>query len=257
MTAPIIPGAEPWSSEGGSHGVLVLHGFTGNPQSLRPLARALAAAGYTVDLPLLPGHGTSVEDMIPTRWADWSAAAEAAYQALADRCDRVMAAGLSMGGTLCCWLAERHPEIAGLAVVNPLAEPPAADFLDVIRGLLADGSEVVDGIGSDIAMEGATEAAYAQTPLAAALSLFDGVEAVTARLGEVRCPSLLMSSRVDHVVPIESGDRFAASVGGPVERVFLERSFHVATLDWDAPLIEEQVVRFAGEALGGPGAAAA
>ena len=176
---------------------------------------------------------------------------------LADRCDRVVAAGLSMGGTLCCWLAERHPEIAGLAVVNPLAEPPAADFLDVIRGLLADGTEVIDGIGSDIAKEGVAEAAYPRLRWPPLLSLFDGVDAVAARLGEVRCPSLLMSSRVDHVVPIESGDRFEASVGGPVERVFLERSFHVATLDWDAPLIEERVVRFAGEVLGGPGAAAA
>ena len=77
MTAPIIPGAEPWSAPGGSHGVLVLHGFTGNPQSMRPLAQALAAAGFTVELPLLPGHGTSVEDLIPTRWEDWSGAAEA------------------------------------------------------------------------------------------------------------------------------------------------------------------------------------
>ncbi len=73
MTAPIIPGAEPWSAPGGSNGVLVLHGFTGNPQSMRPLAEALAAAGFTVELPLLPGHGTAVEDMVPTRWEDWSA----------------------------------------------------------------------------------------------------------------------------------------------------------------------------------------
>ena len=73
VTAPILPGAEPWSAAGGSHGVLVLHGFTGNPQSMRPLAEACAAAGFTVELPLLPGHGTAVEDMVPTRWEDWSA----------------------------------------------------------------------------------------------------------------------------------------------------------------------------------------
>ena len=72
VTAPIIPGAEPFSQPGGPSGVLVLHGFTANPQSVRPQAEALAAAGYTVDVPLLPGHGTIVEDMIPTRWADWS-----------------------------------------------------------------------------------------------------------------------------------------------------------------------------------------
>ena len=80
MTAPIMPGADPWSAPGGPHGVLVLHGFTGNPQSMRPLAEALAKAGLTVDMPLLPGHGTAVEDMLPTRWEDWSSAADAAYR---------------------------------------------------------------------------------------------------------------------------------------------------------------------------------
>jgi carboxylesterase len=253
MTAPLVPGAEPWSSSEGSHGVLILHGFTGNPQSMRPLAESVGAAGFSVDLPLLPGHGTAVEDMVPTRWEDWSGAAEGAYQRLARRCDRVAVAGLSMGGTLTCWLAEEHPEILGIAVINPLVDPPSEEFLDGIRGLLASGTEVIDGIGSDIAKEGAAEAAYAGTPLAAVLSLFDGVSAVALRLGQILCPTLLLSSRSDHVVDPASGDLLERSVSGPVDRVHLERSFHVATLDWDAPLIEERVVAFAGRVLGGPG----
>ena len=81
MTAPIIPGAEPWSADGtNGHGALVLHGFTGNCNSMRGLAEAFHAAGYSVELPLLPGHGTAIEDMLVTGWADWSAAAEEAYQ---------------------------------------------------------------------------------------------------------------------------------------------------------------------------------
>ncbi len=119
------------------------------------------------------------------------------------------------------------------------------------------GTEVIDGIGSDIAMEGSVESAYAGTPLAPALSLFEGVGTVRAGLGDIRCPTLLLSSREDHVVATESGDVLAGSVGGPLERVYLERSFHVATLDWDAPLIETGVVSFALEVLGGPGTAAA
>ncbi len=254
MTAPIIPGAEPWSSAGGSHGVLVLHGFTGNPQSMRPLAEAVAKAGFTVELPVLPGHGTSVEDMVPTRWADWSSAADAACRTLADRCDKVVVSGLSMGGTLACWLAEEHPSIAGVAVVNPLIDPPTADFTDGLRSLVEAGTEVIDGIGSDIAKEGATEAAYPATPLASALSLFEGVGTVAGRLGDIRCPTLLLSSRQDHVVDPVSGDVLERSVAGWVERVHLERSYHVATLDWDAPLIEERVVDFCLAVMGGPGA---
>ncbi len=233
--------------------MLVLHGFTGNPQSMRPVAEAVAAAGFSVDMPLLPGHGTSLEDMLPTRWSDWSAGAEAAYQALAARCEKVAVTGLSMGGTLTCWLAEQHPDIAGVAVVNPLVEAPDAELREGIRALLEAGTEMFDAIGSDIAKPGTVETAYAGTPLAAVLSLFEGADEVRAKLDEVRCPTLLLSSREDHVVDPVSGDVLERSVGGPVERVFLERSYHVATLDWDGPLVEERIVAFATDVLGGPG----
>lgn len=249
VTSSVLPGAEPLSRQGGPLGVLVLHGFTGNPQSMRPIAEALAGAGFTVELPLLPGHGTAVEDMIPTRFADWSAAAEDAYRSLAERSDATAVVGLSMGGTLALWLAERHPEIRALVLVNPMADPPASSFRDVLRGLLDSGVEVAPGVGSDIAKEGMVELAYPGSPVAAALSLFDGLDGVHERLAEVRCPVLLFSSRADHVVPSESGDVVVARVAGPVERIWLEHSFHVATLDHDAPEIEARTLRFLGEVL--------
>jgi carboxylesterase len=244
VPSPIFAGAEPFSFAGGPVGVVVLHGFTGSPQSMRPLAMALAAAGYSVELPLLPGHGTSVEDMVRTGWADWSAAADAAYAALAARSERVFAAGLSMGGSLAIWLAERHPEIAGLVVVNPLVEPPAPSFLEMLAGMLEQGGGLLPSIASDIALERPREPAYDATPIAPMLSMFDGIASIAAGLGELRCPVLLLSSRNDHVVPSSSGDFLAANAAGPVERVWLERSFHVATLDHDAPEIEARAVEF-------------
>lgn len=244
VSAPVMAGAEPFSHQGGDAGVLVLHGFTGNPQSMRPLAEVLAGAGFTVELPLWPGHGTAVEDMIPTRWADWSTAAEAAYLELAGRCRVVGLAALSMGGTLSCWLAERYPSVAGLALVNPMVDPPAESFRDVMRGLLEQGVEVAPGVGSDIAKEGMTEDAYLGSPVAAALSFFEGVDEVAAKLADIHCPVLLMQSRNDHVVPSSSGDVLEAGVAGPVERVWLENSFHVATLDHDAAEIEKRTVEF-------------
>ena len=239
-----MAGAEPFSHRGGPSGVLVLHGFTGNPQSLRPLAERLAAAGLSVELPLLPGHGTAVEDMVPTRWADWSAAAEVAYRSLADRCQDVAVAALSMGGTLACRLAEREPGIRALVLVNPMVEPPAESYREVLRGLLEAGTEVAPGIGSDIAKPGVSELAYPGSPLAPALSLFEGVDEVAAGLADIRCPVLLFSSRQDHVVPSSSGDLLAGAVAGPVTRVWLERSYHVATLDFDASEIEERTLAF-------------
>src|SRR5262245_31617071 len=97
---PVLPGAEPWSSTGGPAGALCLHGFTGNPSSMRGLAEAFAAAGFSVELPRLPGHGTTVEEMKGTGWADWTAEVESAYQRLASRTERLVVAGLSMGGSL-------------------------------------------------------------------------------------------------------------------------------------------------------------
>ena len=251
VTAPILQGAEPWSAPGGADGVLVLHGFTGNPQSMRPLAEALATAGFTVELPLLPGHGTALEDMVPTRWDDWSGAAEAHFQALAARCDHVAVVGLSMGGALTCWLAERHPHLSGIAVVNPLVHAPDAEFRAAIQGLLDAGTETIDGIGSDIKKEGGVEAAYDGTPLAAVLSLFEGADEVEAKLADIHCPVLVLSSREDHVVESVSGDAVVDGVRGPVERVWLEESYHVATLDNDAPLIESRVVAFVTSVFGG------
>src|SRR2546421_3763826 len=148
MTAPILSGAEPWSAQGGPDGALVLHGFTGNPQSMRGLAEALAGAGLAVELPLLPGHGTSIEDMLPTRWTDWSTAAEDAYADLAGRSRRLVVAGLSMGGALAVWLAARHPELAGVVAINPFIEPPAESFREMLRSALDAGTETMPGIGS-------------------------------------------------------------------------------------------------------------
>lgn len=249
--ANVLPGAEAQSWEGGPDGVLVVHGFTGNPSSMRDLAAAFAAAGFTVELPRLPGHGTTVEDMMTTSWADWSAAAEAAYVDLAGRCRRVVVAGLSMGGTLTCWLAEHHAEIAGIVCVNPAVEAPADSFFELLQGTLDAGVPIIPGIGSDIAKPGVTESAYDGMPVAPALSLFGAVKDVEGRLADIRCPVLLMTSPQDHVVVPSSGDLLARSVSGPVERVSLDRSYHVATLDFDKEDIEARAVDFARKVTAG------
>jgi carboxylesterase len=239
-----MPGAEPYSATGDTRGALVLHGFTGNPQSLRDLALALADAGFTVELPLLPGHGTDVADMLSTGWEDWSRAAEDAYTELAARSDAVVVAGLSMGGLLAVWLAEHHPDIAAIAVVNPLLSSPDADTVALVQSMLESGEEVAPGIGSDIAKEGVTESAYPELPLRPALSLFAAANDVATQLESVTCPVLVFTSKQDHVVDPVSSDLLVTRAKGPVEQVLLERSYHVATLDWDKDEIEARTVEF-------------
>ncbi len=240
---PIIAGAEPLSVAGGPVGVLVLHGFTGNPSSMRGLAEAFVDAGHTVEMPRLPGHGTHVDDMVHTGWADWSGAAEAALVDLESRTDEVVVAGLSMGGSLTAWLATRHPELAGIICINP-AVAPQDEMLSVVTAMVAAGDTVMAGIGSDVADPDVVESAYPQTPLAPLVSMFEVAAEIVADLPKIECPLLLFTSPQDHVVPPTDSDLLAASVSGPVERVSCERSYHVATVDLDKQMIFDRSVEF-------------
>ena len=246
MTNPIIAGAEPWSHEGdGQQGAVVVHGFTGNPSSMRGVAEALAAAGFHIEMPRLPGHGTNLDDMLPTRWADWAAEAEAAYQTLAKRASHIVVVGLSMGGALTLRLGADHPDIAGLVCINPVAQPQVPEIVDMLRGMI-DSTPVIPGIGSDIADPDAKESAYDGTPVEPLLSLLvDGVEPLSHEYSGMHIPLLLMNSPQDHVVEPKQGDYLAEHYGGPVERITLERSYHVATQDYDKELIFESTVKFA------------
>jgi carboxylesterase len=243
---PVLEGAEPFSAAGGPHGALVLHGFTGSPQSMRNLAYAFARAGFAVELPRLPGHGTSVDDMTTTNWSDWSATVERAYEELAGRCERVVVGGLSMGGTLTLWLAARHPELAGIVVINALADArPLALARAAAEAALGAGQVFLPSVGNDIAQTGVTEIAYDAVPAAGLIALIDAANELQPKLAEIDVPALIVHSLQDHVVARDSRDLIESSLAGPIEVVELERSYHVATLDYDAEEIERRAVEFA------------
>src|SRR6476620_7415188 len=212
MTAPIMAGAEPESIDRGPNGALVLHGFTGNCNSMRGIAHALSDAVLTVELPLMPGRGPTVEDMNTTTWSDWSAAAEEALEKLQARASgKVVVVGLSMGGSLTAWLGTRHPELAGLAFINAAITMPP-EMRDGAQALLDSGTEYLDGIGSDIADPESTETAYEKTPVKPLLSLLEAERSTHPALANISCPSLIITSRQDHVVPPENSDDLARSV---------------------------------------------
>jgi carboxylesterase len=247
MNAPVLPGADAWSHDGTlGTGVLTIHGFTGNPSSMRGMAEALADAGFHVELPRLPGHGTAIDDMIPTRWDDWTAEVESAYRRLAARTDSVVVAGLSMGGSLTLWTGLQHPEVAGLVCVNPAAVPQPPEIIAMFDEMIEGGTETMPGIGSDIADPDTVEIAYEGTPLRALRSLVvDGLAPMSERYGELKMPLRLFTSRQDHVVEPAGSEYLAANYGGTVEHTWLERSYHVATQDYDRHLIFAESVEFA------------
>lgn len=241
-----MPGAEPMSHDGTTAvGVLVLHGFTGNPSSMRGVAHAMAGLGHHVELPRLPGHGTSLDDMVPTRWADWSGEVAAAHARLAQRVDRIVVAGLSMGGALALWSGFHLSPVDGVVCINPATVPPGDDVLDMIQGMLDDGTEVAPAVGGDIADPDAVELAYDGSPLRAVLSMWNhGLAPMADRYHELTMPLLVITSRQDHVVEPANSEHVVARHGGDVEHVWLDRSYHVATQDYDAADIERRIGEF-------------
>jgi carboxylesterase len=234
---PVMPGAEAFTHAGGTTGALLCHGFTGSPQSLRPWAEYLAEAGLSVSLPRLPGHGMTWQDMARTRWEDWYAEVDRAFDELRARVDEIFVMGLSMGGCLALRLAELHgTAISGLVLVNPsltgdtrlLALTPVLKF--VVPSL--------KGIGSDIKKAQASELGYDRTPVKAVDSLRGLWRVTQAQLGEVTQPVLVFHSTDDHVVgPASLALLRRALPESQLEVRECPNSYHVATLDNDAPAI--------------------
>ncbi|MDO8307127.1 MAG: alpha/beta fold hydrolase [Actinomycetota bacterium] len=240
----IVPGAEPWSSDGDSVGILVLHGFTGSPKSVRPWGEALSAEGWTVRVPRLPGHGTTWQEMNRTTWQDWYAEAERNLRELQDRCGHVFVMGLSMGGSLALRLAEEHGgSITGLALVNPAVhtERPDRFLLPVVQLFIPS----FPGISNDIAKPGQDEGAYDKVPLKAMHSLTALWRLVKEDIASIDRPLLLFRSAQDHVVEPSNAEYILSHVSSTdIEEVVLADSFHVATLDHDAEVIHRDSIAF-------------
>jgi carboxylesterase len=241
-----MAGCEAWSHVAGSSvGVLVVHGFTGTPASVRGVAEAIAAAGYDVEVPRLPGHGTTVADMLTTDWEDWTGEVSRALDRLGARAPQVVAIGQSMGGTLVLRAALDRPEIGALVCINPLTRARDSETMAMLDDLLEDDILVAPGDGSDIADPDSSDIAYAGTPIAPLKSLLvEGVAPIADRYGEITAPLRLFTSRNDHVVDPADSEHLARTYGGPVDHTWLERSYHVATRDFDLDLIVAESLAF-------------
>ena len=242
---PIRPGAHAWSFDGdGPIGVLLLHGFTGSPASMRPWGEALAAHGWTIRVPRLPGHGTRWQDMNITTWEDWYSEAERNLRELQSRCSRIFVCGLSMGGALTLRLAERHGDaIAGIVLVNAAVHTERKDrhLLPIVKHLVGS----FPGISNDIAKPGMDEVAYDRTPLKAAHSMMNMWSRVREDIALVRQPLLLFRSAQDNVVEASNAEWILTHVASiDTEEVVLPDSYHVATLDHDAQTIIDQSAAF-------------
>jgi carboxylesterase len=240
----ILEGAEPFYFRGNDIGVLVCHGFTGSTQSMRYLGQQLHGAGYTVIGPRLKGHGVSPASMAKTTAADWIASVDEALAELRSTCSQVYMTGLSMGGTLTLYTAAKHADvIKGAVPINAVVRLGKSDMASI--ALDASMPATVPGIGSDVKDPAVTELAYKEVPVPAIRQLYSLVAVTHDLLPLIKCPTLVLQSRDDHVVDPSNGPRIVRGLGSRrVELQWLENSYHVATIDYDKDIIAAQTIGF-------------
>jgi carboxylesterase len=243
-TAPLTLPAQPDRTGGRAIGVLLVHGYTGSPASMKPWAQALAEQGYAVEVPLLPGHGTRWQDLNGVAWTDWYAEAEAAFDRLHASCEAVVVAGLSMGGCVVLRLAEeRGDQVAGIVLVNPFLSSFRAELrlLPVLKGVIP----ALRGVVNDIKKPDQDEHGYHRLPLKGLAEVTSMWKTVVPELKLVTQPVLYFRSQVDHVIDVSSSPTVLHGVASAdVEERTLDNSYHVATLDNDAERIFTESAEF-------------
>ena len=244
LATPYSRPARPELTGGRRIGVLLSHGFTGQPASITPWGEALAEHGYAVEVPRLPGHGTTWQELNTLAWADWYTEVTRVFEKLLAENDAVVGGGLSMGGALVLRLAADHPDrVAGVVVVNPALATKRLDvkLLPVLKHLVPS----FPGIANDIKKPGVQEHGYDRTPLKAVHSMMRAWPILVADLPKITAPVLYFRSTEDHVVDEATEPLILSGISSrDVTVTRLENSFHVATLDNDAELIYADTAAF-------------
>jgi carboxylesterase len=243
MVAYLHPHAAPFRIEGSREdAVVLLHGWTGSPAHFRVLAPQLNAAGYPVEVPLLAGHGTRIEDMVGTGWRDWVKSAAEAATEVQDAGKRLHLVGLSMGGLVALLLA---PVFDAVSVTTINAPQRVWDRRSRIATLFR-GSGRITPAGPPVPVPpemAEFQQQYTGTPVGTVAELRDLISASNRSLHRVTCPALIIQSKADETVRPVSGEIIYEGLGS-VDKglVWLEKSRHVAVLDGERDVIARVIL---------------
>ncbi|RSL32141.1 alpha/beta fold hydrolase [Salibacterium salarium] len=236
---PVMEGAEPFYFEGNETGVLVIHGFTGAPQSMRPLGETFHQAGFTVFGPRLAGHGTHYKDLEQTSYKEWCNTVEEGYHFLRETCSDIYIAGLSMGGTLTLHVAEQFPAVKGIILINAAIDVPNMNADTIV------GTQYVDTETPDIKQEHVYELTYEKTPVQSFREIQKLMKDQREKLHDIQVPARIFVSDVDHVVPPSNSEYIYNGLASANKRIIpMHDSYHVATLDNDKEMIAIEAIAF-------------
>src|SRR5262245_48700221 len=252
---------------GGRVGVLLIHGLGGTPVELRFIAQALARAGHTVYCCQLAGHCGTPEELRRSTWREWYASVEAAHSKLAETCDVILAGGLSMGGILALHLAQKRAQsVHGLLLFAPTLKldgwsmPWHSVLLQYVRPLrvrlefdLAERNpyglkdeRVRRIVVASMQSGDASAAGVFSTPMRSFANFNALVAEVKPELGKVRQPALIVHPRQDDIASLKNAQYLQANLGGLVDTLVLDNSYHMVTLDQQRHIVAERATSFVG-----------
>ncbi|MBN1898446.1 MAG: alpha/beta fold hydrolase [Spirochaetes bacterium] len=229
-------------------GILVIHGFTSTVSSVYPLGEYLARHNINVEAPCLSGHGKTWKELNRISCGDWIRDVEKALRKLKKRALKIFVSGLSLGGTLALYLAEQHPELKGVILINHglFIKDWRKIFLPFLRFILRSTTP----IRADIKDPSKQEIAYDRTPVKGAYELSKLYRMVRKNLKKVKAPVLIFKSRHDHVIGRKDVFFTLKNISSLLQQIFwLENSYHVATVDHDRDVICKMSLRFINQNL--------
>lgn len=239
----------------GGNAVLLIHGFTGTPYEMREFGEYLAQRGFRVYAPLLPGHGTTIEELIKTGRTDWIEGAEHGLRLLQEEApENVFVSGLSMGGTLTLYLGATHPEVKAL---GPICAPvnirdwrvrfllPILKYFFTYSPFGEQPVDILDKslIDDPVAIEARSR--YGRPAIPSVLELLALVRETNERLTDINQPVLIIQARKDGLVPPSTAEYIYQNVSSLDKRVlWLENSAHVATMDYEKQTLFKETANF-------------
>lgn len=230
--------------QAGTTGALLIHGYTATTAEVRPLGTYLHERGYTVMAPLLPGHGTTPQEMNRCQWQDWTNAVAQTYQQLKSKCERVFVCGESMGALLTLYLASAYPEIAGIVVYSPalmIANPWSMRLATVLQFFIKQ----VNKPNSEPSDTDARWQGYEVNPVPALVQVGKLQQAVRDRLPQIAQPMRVMQGRLDKSIDLQSGEFILREVASKnKELCWLENSMHCLILDCEWERAAEMTLNF-------------
>ena len=252
---------------GGRVGVLLMHGLGGTPTELRFVAQSLARAGHTVSCIQLTGHCGTPEELRRSTWQQWYTSVEEGHDQLREHCDVIVAGGLSMGGILALRLAQQRSEgVQGLLLFAPTLKldgwsmPWYSRALPYLRPMptklefdlpehepygLKD-ERVRALVVSSMLGGDSGQAGVFSTPMRSFANFNQLVALVKPDLDQVRQPALIIHPRDDDMASLKNAQYLQANLGGLVDTVVLDDSYHMVTLDQQRHVVAERSTEFVG-----------